>query len=74
MLEHVEIPQWPTGLRTVDDHEAAIVDASALATELERRAAKVGSYVRSWDTASIAEQNRSLILALADRLDRLEGK
>ena len=45
-----------------------------MATELERQAAKITSYVRGWDTASMAEQNRSLILALADRLDRMEAK
>jgi hypothetical protein len=72
MLEPAEIPEWPTSLRTVEDYETAISEASVLATDLERRAAKIGSYVRTWDTASMAEQNRSLILALADRLDRLE--
>ena len=74
MLEHVEMPEWPTGLRTIEDYEAAIAEASVLATELERRAGKIANYVRTWDIAGMAEQNRSLILALAERLDRLEGK
>jgi hypothetical protein len=74
MLDPVEFPEWPTGLRTVEDYEAAIAEASVLAIDLERRAAKIGNYVRTWDTAGMAEQNRSLILALADRLDRLEAK
>jgi hypothetical protein len=74
MLEPVEMPAWPTSTRTVGDYEAAIAEASVLATELERRAGKISSYVRSWDTAGMAEQNRSLILALADRIDRLEHR
>jgi hypothetical protein len=41
---------------------------------MERRAGKISSYVRTWDTAGMAEQNRSLILALAERIERLEGK
>jgi hypothetical protein len=49
-------------------------DKTGQSLPFERRAAKIGNHVRTWDTASMAEQNRSLILALADRLDRLEGK
>jgi hypothetical protein len=74
MLDPVEMPTWPNKPKTVEDHEAAIGEAQILAADLERRAGKIGSYVRGWDTASMAEQNRSLILALANRLDRLEAK
>jgi hypothetical protein len=72
MLEPVSLPVWPSDLRTIEDYEAAIAEASVLATELERQAAKITSYIRGWDTASMAEQNRSLILALADRLGLLK--
>jgi hypothetical protein len=44
----------------VEDYEVAIGEASTLATDLERRAAKIVGYVRKWETASMAEQNRSL--------------
>ena len=74
MLDPVELPVWSNSIKTVEDYEAATGAAEILAADLERRAAKIGSYVRIWDTASMAEQNRSLILALADRLDRLEAK
>jgi hypothetical protein len=39
---------------------------------METRPSKITSYVSVWESSSMEEQNRSLILALAERLDRLE--
>jgi hypothetical protein len=49
-------------------------EAAEIATEMETRASKIISYVNDWEHSSTEEQNRSLILALDDRLDRLEAK
>jgi hypothetical protein len=75
LLAPVEMPTWNTGRTpaTVAEYDAANAEAAALATELEARASKMLSYVSEWDRSSIEQQNRSMILALADRLDRLEA-
>ncbi len=52
MLDPVDLPEWPSGLRTVEEYDAANAEAAVLATDLERRASKIGSYVRGWDSAS----------------------
>jgi hypothetical protein len=64
-------PECPA---TVAGYDAANETASVLAQELETRAHKIRSYVNGWEKMDMAQQNRSLIMALADRLDRLEEK
>jgi len=70
-FEEVELPQWqgPT-LSTVEDYDEANADASVTATEFETSAQKISGYVNTWERSTMDEQNRSLILALANRLDR----
>jgi len=60
-------------LLSVAEYDAANVEAAELATELEARASKMVSYVGEWERSTPEQQNRSMILALADRLDRLES-
>jgi hypothetical protein len=69
----VEMPIWQgPSLVTVEDYDTANAEASVLATEFEIRAQKISGYVGTWERSAMDEQNRSLILALADRLDRME--
>jgi hypothetical protein len=71
----VELPKWQgPALATVEDYDAANAETAVLATEFETRAQKISGYVNSWERSTMDEQNRSLILALADRLDRMEPK
>jgi hypothetical protein len=75
LLEPVEMPRWPTkGPATVADYDAANAEAAEMATEMEARASKMLGYVNQWERSTMEEQNRSLILALADRLDRMEAR
>jgi hypothetical protein len=75
LLAPIVMPRWDTSkhLATVAEYDAANVEASELATELEARASKMVSYVGEWERSTPEQQNRSMILALADRLDRLES-
>ena len=71
-FEPIELPKWQaTGLATVADYDEANSEASILATVYETRAHKISSYLGTWERSTMDEQNRSLILALADRLDRM---
>jgi hypothetical protein len=75
MLEPVELPKWDGRTpATVAEYDTANAETSVMATEMEARASKIASYVSVWERSTMDEQNRSLILALADRLDRLEAK
>jgi hypothetical protein len=69
-----EMPEWQGGFSSVEDYDAANAEASVAATEFETRAQKISGYVNTWERSAMDEQNRSLILALADRLDRMEAK
>jgi hypothetical protein len=73
LLEPCVMPKWDTGkqLSTVADYDAANTEAAQLATELETLASKMRHYLSAWEGSTPEQQNRSLILALADRLDRL---
>jgi hypothetical protein len=78
-FEEVELPQWHVNtwernLSTVEDYDAANAEASIRATEFETRAQKISGYVNTWERSTVDEQNRSLILAFADRLDRMGAK
>jgi hypothetical protein len=69
-FEEIDLPQWQgPSLSTVEDYDTANAEASVRATEFETRAQKISGYVNTWERSSMGEQNRSLILALADRLD-----
>jgi hypothetical protein len=75
MLETIAMPKWDGSQpATVAEYDAANAETAVMATEMEARASKILSYVNVWERSSMDEQNRSLILALADRLDRLEAK
>jgi hypothetical protein len=74
-FEEVELPQWQgPALSTVDGYDAANAETSVIATEFETRAQKIFGYVNSWEQSTIEQQNRSLILAMADRMDRMEAR
>jgi hypothetical protein len=73
-FEEVELPTWQgPSLSTVEDYDTANAETAVLATEFETRAQKISGYVNVWERSTTDEQNRSLILALADRLDRMEA-
>jgi hypothetical protein len=74
MLEPIEMPKWSGRASTVAEYDVANAEAAEIATEMETRASKITSYLSTWERSSMGEQNRSLILALADRLDRLEAQ
>ncbi|MEH2565671.1 hypothetical protein [Bradyrhizobium sp. AZCC 2289] len=76
LLDPIGMPKWDKDKSpaTVADYDAANAEAAELATELEARANKMLSYVSEWERSTPEQQNRSMILALADRLDRLETK
>lgn len=75
LLEPGEMPRWkeqrPSTVAEYDELNAA---ASVLATEMETRASKLASYLSGWKQMTTDQQNRSLILAIADRLSGLEGR
>ncbi|WP_407174535.1 hypothetical protein [Bradyrhizobium sp. STM 3562] len=73
-FEKPDLPRWESPASTVDAHDAANAETAALATEWETRAQKMVSYVSTWERSTLEQQNRMLILALAERLDRLERK
>lgn len=75
LLEPVEMPRWPAkGPATVAEYDTLNAETSVMATEIEARASRLRSYVNEWERSTMDQQNRSLILALADRLDRMETK
>lgn len=69
LFEPGEMPRWaeqrPSTVAEYDELNAA---ASVLATEMETRASKLASYLSGWKQMSPDQQNRSLILSIADRL------
>lgn len=74
LLEPVEPPAEPGSFSTVDECDAANAEASVIATEMETKAQKLVSYVNSWERSTPEERSFSIILALADRLERLEAR
>jgi hypothetical protein len=76
LLAPIAMPRWDTSkhLATVAEYDAANAEAAEVATRLEAQASKMLSYVNEWERSNIEQQNRSMILALADRFDRLEAK
>lgn len=73
MFEPVPVPIWPEPRpNTIEAFDEATERASSEIAILEGRAHKMRSYLSIWDTGGMPEQNRRMIIALADRLDRLE--
>ncbi|MCK1578567.1 hypothetical protein IVB03_02955 [Bradyrhizobium sp. 168] len=69
LLEPADMPRWSEeSSSTVAGFDRLNAEASLLATDLETRASKLVSYRASWEQMTPEEQNRSLILAIADRL------
>ncbi|WP_368507898.1 hypothetical protein [Bradyrhizobium lupini] len=69
MLEPAAMPRWPDqGPSTVARYDELDAEAALIATELETRASKLSRYVSEWEQMTPDQQNRSLILAIADRL------
>jgi hypothetical protein len=58
--------------RTLEEYDSSTAEISELATELEAKAGNLRSYVSQWECSTPDQRNLSLILALAERLDRLE--
>ncbi|WP_156948572.1 hypothetical protein [Bradyrhizobium sp. WSM1417] len=57
--------QGPSTLARYDELDA---EAALIATDLETRASKLTRYVSEWEQMTTDQQNRALILAIADRL------
>jgi hypothetical protein len=71
LLAPVGMPQ-KYDCRTIEEYDLSAAEISELATELEAKAGKLRSYVSQWESSTPDQRNLSLILALAERLDRLE--
>jgi hypothetical protein len=71
LLAPVGMPQKPH-CRTIEEYDLSTAEISELATEREAKAGKLRSYVSKWEGSTPDQRNLSLILALANRLDRLE--
>jgi hypothetical protein len=71
LLAPVGMPQKPD-CRTIEEYDLSTAEISELATELETKAGKLRGYDRQWESSTPDQRNLSLILALANRLERLE--
>lgn len=75
LLEPVAMPEkCEPATQSVDATDKATAEMAGIATDLEAMAAKTHGYANEWERMTPEQQNRALILALADRLDRLEGR
>lgn len=69
LLEPVSIPEIvKADAETVDAFDAATAEMSRVATAVESKARKINSAASQWEQQTPEQQNRALILALADRL------
>jgi hypothetical protein len=69
LLEPVSIPQIvESSEETIDAYDAATAEMSRVATAIESSARKINSAAAQWEQYSPEQQNRALILAIADRL------
>lgn len=69
LLDPVSIPEKAkASAETIDAYDAATAEMSRVATELESNARKINSAAGQWEQYTPDQQNRALILALADRL------
>jgi hypothetical protein len=67
-FEKIDVPTWGAIGWTVEEIDALNEETAMLATKWEARAGKIMGYASSWGSMTGEERNRSLILALADRL------
>jgi len=67
-FEKIEVPTWGEHGSTVEEIDALNEETAMLATKWEARAGKIVGYANSWARMTADERNRSLILALAERL------
>ncbi|MBW5438607.1 hypothetical protein FXB41_28745 [Bradyrhizobium canariense] len=75
LVEPVEMPKAiEASSPSIEAYDKATAEMSRIATDLESRARKLNSAVSQWAQSTPDQQNRSLILAIADRLDGLEGR
>lgn len=69
LLEPVSIPKIvEVSGETIDAYDAAAAEMSRVATAVESKARKINSAASQWEQYSPEQQNRALILAIADRL------
>ncbi|TCU73948.1 hypothetical protein EDE08_10424 [Bradyrhizobium sp. R2.2-H] len=69
LLEPMPLPEIvKASSETVEAYDAATAEMSQIATALESKARKINSAASQWAQYTPDQQNRALILALADRL------
>lgn len=69
LLEPVSIPEKAkASAESIDAYDEAAAEMSQIATALESKARKLNSAAAQWDQYTPDQQNRALILAIADRL------
>lgn len=70
LLEPISIPpkEVKPSSNTIEGYDEATAEMSKIATDLESNARKIGSAVSQWAHYTPEQQNRALLLAIADRL------
>ncbi|SFV16035.1 hypothetical protein [Bradyrhizobium arachidis] len=69
LIEPIEMPKKvEASAATIEANDEATADMSRVADSLEARARKINSAVSQWANYTPDQQNRALILAIADRL------
>ncbi|KQT21721.1 MULTISPECIES: hypothetical protein [unclassified Bradyrhizobium] len=69
LLEPVSIPgKVEAAAETIEAYDAATAEMSRVATAIESKARKLNSAAAQWEQFTPDQQNRALILAIADRL------
>ncbi|PPQ16333.1 hypothetical protein CV770_26675 [Bradyrhizobium sp. AC87j1] len=70
LLEPITAPPSAVepSVRSVEGYDEATAEMSQIATALESKARKINSAASQWEQYTPDQQNRALILALADRL------
>jgi hypothetical protein len=69
LLEPVQMPSIVEATAdSIEAYDAATADMAQVATALESKARKINSAASQWEQYTPEQQNRVLILALADRL------
>ncbi|MBR0685312.1 hypothetical protein JQ594_05255 [Bradyrhizobium manausense] len=74
LLDPAEMPKKvDASSQTVDGYDEATAEMSRIASDLESRARKINSAVSQWAQYTPEQQNRALLLAIADWLGRFEA-
>lgn len=69
LLEPISLPKIiEASGETIEGYDVATAEMSRVATELESKARKINSAAGQWEQYTPDQQNRALILAIADRL------